>query len=494
MPWREHIASRDAVWAIRLLTTAGCPPKPGNAPLWIETASHLLSNTLPNVHPALAMLRTSHNLPPPGTPDPTGILTRLGPLARLARGLSHLGCPADVAKGGRLQPGAWCQYAPLWGNPLLGDVATSGPLAALADHPGLRTLGDLAHLRQQPVTNTAALDQLWNAIPASWRQALPIPQAPPGPPPTEGWGSATEKIMPRLGWQRGAGRQLLLLSTNVRSATWLQLGSLNRDRRRHVMRYATSAHQGNPDQAKVTASAKALPTELAALWRTPWEPRYKEPLWRLINHGIAGAGHNQPSPHPCVCGWTPLPRPRGDKAARQVAADAWRRHAFWECPVALAVRREVQAGLPPTSPMITCDQIWLLTPPPASPGFPIHPGVWRITAAAAVGAMDYGRRVMHAVHQEGLRDPEKTQTTITAFFPNGSGAVSALFKGRDTIPRASKQAAAEFWNNLQDFADLNPRPPTTWTGITQGHPFLGVVDNSMRLNLPPGLNRPDTMP
>ena len=108
--------------------------------------------------------------------------------------------------------------------------------------------------------------------------------------------------------------------------------------------------------------------------------------------------------------------------------------------------------------------------------------------------MDNGRRVMHAVHQEGLRDPEKTQTTITAFFPNGSGAVSALFKGRDTIPRASKQAAAEFWNNLQDFADLNPRPPTTWTGITQGHPFLGVVDNSMRLNLPPGLNLPDTMP
>ena len=62
---------------------------------------------------------------------------------------------------------------------------------------------------------------------------------------------------------------------------------------------------------------------------------------------------------------------------------------------------------------------------------------------------------MHALQQEHLRDQNKTQTVITAFFSSGSGSVSALYKGRDTIPRASKKAAAEFWNCLQDFDDLN---------------------------------------
>ena len=72
-------------------------------------------------------------------------------------------------------------------------------------------------------------------------------------------------------------------------------------------------------------------------------------------------------------------------------------------------------------------------------------------------------------------------------------AVSALYKGIGTISRASKKAAAEFWNYLQDFADLNQQPPTTWTGVAPDHPFLGVAAGSVRLNLPPGLNLPDNV-
>ena len=51
---------------------------------------------------------------------------------------------------------------------------------------------------------------------------------------------------------------------------------------------------------------------------------------------------------------------------------------------------------------------------------------------------------MHALQREHFRDQNKAQTVITAFSPSGRGAVSALYKGRDTIPRASKKAAAEF--------------------------------------------------
>lgn len=500
MPWREHIAARHATWAIRFVTTVvsvktrGKSGPPPSTPHWIDLGSHLLSNIFPNTHPALAMLRASHAKLPPSTSDPTGTSAKLGPLARLANGLNSMGRTAEVAKGGRLPPGPWCESAPLWANPLLGELETYGPFAALTSLPGLRTLGDLQRLRHQPGSDNTALNRLWDATPASWRNALPFPVRPPAD-----WASTVATIINRLGWERGVRTHLPLSKTTVRSAAQMQLSALRRDRHNHALRYATSALQGTPAEPARTAAAAAstLLIGMADLWRLPWEPRHKETLWRLANHGIAGAGgHNNPSPRPCICGWIPPARgTRGDTAPRHAAADAWRRHAFWDCPIALAVRKEIGASLPPTFPPVTCDQIWLLTPPTTPSDYaPLHPGVWRITAAAAVAAMEYGRRTMHALHQEHLRDQNKTQTVITAFFPSGNGAVSALFKGRDTIPRASKKAAAEFWNYLQDFADLNQQPPTTWrTGVAPDHPLLGVAAGSVRLNLPPGLNLPDNV-
>ena len=499
MPWREHIAARHATWATRFITTVvsdksrGTPGLPSITPYWIDLGSHLLSNIFPNTHPALAMLRASHDKPHPGISAPTGTAAKMGPLARLANGLNSLGRIAEVAKGGRLPPGPWCQSAPLWANPLLGELETCGPFAALTRLPGLRTLRDLQRLRHQSESNKAALNRLWEATPASWRNTLPPTASPPAD-----WTAAVATIINRLGWERGVRTQLLISETTVRSATRMQLGTLRRDRHCHVLRYAASALQGTPaDPARTAATAaNTLLIDMADLWRLPWEPRHKEPFWRLVNHGIAGAGgHNNPSSRPCICGWIPPARgTRGDTALHQTAADAWRRHAFWDCPIALSVRKEINASLPPTSPPVTCDHIWLLTPPAASPGCaPLYPGVWRITAAAAVAAMEYGRRTMYALQQEHLRDQNKTQTVITAFFPSGSGAISALYKGRDTIPRASKKAAAEFWNYLQDFADLNQQPPATWTGVAPDHPFLGVATGSIRLNLPPGLNLPDNV-
>lgn len=497
MPWQQHISARHATWAARLITAVSdenqwTPETPTISPPWISLAARLLANIFPNTHPALAMLRASHDKLPSGASVPSGTASKMGPLARLANGLNAMGRIAEVAKDGRLLPGPWCQSAPLWANPLLGELEACDPFAALATLPDLRTLGDLQRLRHQPGGDSAALTRLWEAIPASWRRALPAPTAAPAD-----WTPTVATIVNRLGWGIGSRTQLLLSKITVRSATQLQLGNLRRDRHRHALRYATSALQGNPDPTKTAATAtSALLTNMAALWRTTWEPRHKEPFWRLVNHGISGAGgHNNPSSLPCVCGWHPPARGApGDTSLRAAAADAWRQHAFWDCPIALAVRKEINSSLPHPSPPVNCDQVWLLTPPPAPPGSTsLHPGVWRITAAAAVAAMEYGRRNMHALQREHLRDPNKTQTVITAFFSNGNGAISALYKGRDTILRASKKAAAEFWNYLQDFADLNQQPPTAWTDVAPDHPFLGVSAGSLRLNLAPGLTLPDNI-
>ena len=126
------------------------------------------------------MLRASHDKPHPGISAPTGTAVKMGPLTRLANnGLNKMGRVAELAKGGRLPPGPWRQSASLWANPLLGELETCGPFAALTSLPGLRTLGDLQRLRHQSDSNNAALNRLWDATPASWRDTLPSPVRPP---------------------------------------------------------------------------------------------------------------------------------------------------------------------------------------------------------------------------------------------------------------------------------------------------------------------------
>ena len=97
MPWREHIAARHATWAARFVTAVvsdksrgGTPDLPPITPHWIDLGSHRLSNILPNTHPALAMLRASHDKPQPGISVPTGTAAKMGPLARLANGLNSM--------------------------------------------------------------------------------------------------------------------------------------------------------------------------------------------------------------------------------------------------------------------------------------------------------------------------------------------------------------------------------------------------------------------
>jgi len=54
------------------------------------------------------------------------------------------------------------------------------------------------------------------------------------------------------------------------------------------------------------AKAKALPARVRQVWRLPWENSWKEVWWRLLQHGVVGAGgHVWPTKRgtACPCGW-----------------------------------------------------------------------------------------------------------------------------------------------------------------------------------------------
>ena len=142
--------------------------------------------------------------------------------------------------------------SPSLGKPPPGRVGDVRPLCS-ADHlPGLRTLDDLQRFRHQSDSNNTAVNRLWDATSASWRNTLPPPVCPPAD-----RTSAVATIISRLGWERGVRTQLPIYETTARSATRMQLGTFRRDRHCHVLRYATSALQGTPADPARTAAAAA---------------------------------------------------------------------------------------------------------------------------------------------------------------------------------------------------------------------------------------------
>jgi hypothetical protein len=250
---------------------------------------------------------------------------------------------------------------------------------------------------------------------------------------------------------------------------------------------------------------------MAAVWRLDWDNRRRETLWRLSVNGVAGAGgHGIAMQGPCKCGWAGPP-------AGPAACDEWRAHHFWACPVAAAVVAELQSALPARCPPLTCAEVWLLRAPPG-----MHPGVWGVVCAAALEAMERGRRALWALGQSRL---DSSQTLITSFFlrkppgPSagaaawpaaqapapplpalgpGAGAAAARAAAAATarvVGQAQRRAAAWVWCILQDFAFLQggaaAGAPAAWHGVPSAHPFL-APDGQGRLQrrLPPGLALP----
>lgn len=227
---------------------------------------------------------------------------------------------------------------------------------------------------------------------------------------------------------------------------------------------------------------------MADLWAIPWENRYKETLWRLTVNGVASAGgHDIPATASCACG---CPAPSTGTARER--ALALRDHCFWGCPVAQAVVAEMARLLPaPPSPL----QIWTLHPPRG-----ISPAVWPLVAAAALHAMERGRRKLWALTLPP-RQPRASFRAAPTVAPPGASRPPMVPLVPPPRPRrplpppllphlailpASRIAVGWFWGILQDFVFMQLIPPT-WASVTAIHPFIGVEHGLLRLNLPPGL-------
>jgi hypothetical protein len=217
----------------------------------------------------------------------------------------------------------------------------------------------------------------------------------------------------------------------VRALTTLLTTSATRTR---LDRHATFCRQalGLPARAGVGPVLQQFQAALHTAWRLPCANSAKEPLWRLAVDCTPGCTIR---PWLCHCARTPFPSAR--------------LHTFWDCPVAQAVRTQIDHVLAPSAPTPTSRaNVWLLGPPPLPH---ITPGVWTLVCLCALAAMEYGRTLLWAQHHHLPAAPA----------PQWANPLRAV----------SNAAVARFWHLLQDFARANPRH---WT-LPHSHPFLHTI-------------------
>ena len=246
----------------------------------------------------------------------------------------------------------------------------------------------------------------------------------------------------RLAWllpchnrPNGPGRWLVPTSNQitVKALTYLvTLPSRLRRRQLHAA-YITEAANGRP----ISLDHGNLAQTLAAIWRTPFANHLKTPLWRLAINCIRG-GRIRSWRCPCDMSTT---------------HQSSRIHSFWDCPVAHAVRNQLQQAL--DIHHLTRISVWLADPPISTMSL----AVWRLVACLAIEAMDFGRRMLWFRHHN-VR-------------PCGD------------VGHVCNLAASRFWLHLHDFADAHhDKPPRFFTALASDHPFLFVRDGKLFVRLP----------
>ena len=219
-----------------------------------------------------------------------------------------------------------------------------------------------------------------------------------------------------------------------------------------------------------------LTAPMRILWKLPWENERKETFWRLAINGVPAAGGHDIAPTgPCPCGWHGPPSGE-DQPHRAMQQQI---HVFWSCPIAAAVRESVSSALPPET-QLPCSALWLLQAPSG-----IHNEVWSVACAAAVEAMNWGRRYLWALSRDGEEAEElldHTQTLITAFFPAiGPDSVPPVTEEDQQVSlvlRASHRAVAAWRSSecrflQQDFVEQR-HAPEDWRAVAATHLFIRV--------------------
>ncbi len=175
-------------------------------------------------------------------------------------------------------------------------------------------------------------------------------------------------------------------------------------------------------------------------WKVRVPNEHKEAAWRLTLNGFPTARRMHTGTNCVACG----------------AAEPDVAHHCWSCPVALAVRREIEGQLqahrvgdgPPwlaADGQLRCASVWMgVLPHPR-----LHRMVWDMVCLAAIEAMDYGRRVAWAAVADGPALPHLAGERIA-----GRGAVG------------------EFWRVLADFAVSTVVPRRAQGVLLTQQPFI----------------------
>jgi hypothetical protein len=159
--------------------------------------------------------------------------------------------------------------------------------------------------------------------------------------------------------------------------------------------YIQQAVEPAPDAPDLPQLLRNLQRSLQNVWKLPWEAEYKDTLWRLAVNGIQGAGGAGICfARSCPCGYAMTPY-----HWRHNHSHLHHLHSFWSCPVAVAIRRQLETHL--NTPQLSRSALWLLTPPTHH----INTGVWQVVCTAAISAMDLGRRCMWSAKMDMSHEP-----------------------------------------------------------------------------------------
>jgi hypothetical protein len=484
LPVQAHLFSRLACEGVQILI--GRADKP-----WIAAGRALLQHYVPSVPGGdwwgLALCDKPYLFPEPGKrPLPQ-------PLRAMALGL-HALPPLEFVGDQAEEPGEWCWHIPLWSNPVLVErqswewfgqhrdvgVGLEFVFPGLVGLPELQTVGQAVHLSRSleglsrpggdvamqdeayrwtlwgPVLQQrsqyavrqdalAAIRRLMDAIPPQWKAAanavavagmstLRSPRVT-----AASMAAARARVCAVLGWHTRDGTVVRMGSLTVALATRIQsLDSLLAIEGRHadfsikIQALDAGLLPGRPPPP--------VRTVLRRWWRLKVPNVYKEAAWRLTLNAFPTAARMHGS---AVQGCAACGAPNPDFG-----------HHFWLCPVALAVRQELEGQLRAAGPpmlaadsSISCAALWMGVKP--------HPGllciVWDMVCLAAVHAMNVGRCTAWAVsHAE-----------------NGA-ALPYLVVERI----ASRAAIVAMWDVLADFAATAVIPPAGRGYRLTQQPFL----------------------
>jgi hypothetical protein len=523
LPWEAHMHARHAAWLAKWAVAAFCSgsaPQPpfvaavmalwrGEPPLAGFVAGGLLAG-VPVAGSSVADFLTAFVVPggsqgPGGRPLPVGPggLAVREPLLGWVRAFWRLPAPTDVPglghAAGRMPLGDWCADVPLWHNPLVVPRYVDGELrrselhtrfAALYRSGCCTSLGHLARglvavldpgcLVGGPAARVRSLFPLSGGPAAlgcvGWLQvhALLLKvasclepswwQAAQGVASDVDWvpGSAEERaeaeanMLRRLGWACMPGvlprRPVWFVGLTVKQATRLQQGPLALLRCDRWEAYrAAACRLRAPPRAMPAAAPVLLRRLFAGMWRVRWDNPRKEVLWRLVYDALPTVERlHLPGVHCCQCG----------------VASPGREHHFWDCPVAQAVRDQLQRALPAGLAAVYREQLWLALAPGG-----VRLQVWRVVVLAALGAMERGRKMLYS-----------WRLAVSPVAPNPAALPLDM-----QLQVAQRAAVVGFWDNLQDFVSGGPGA-VACLGDRVGplHPFIRCVRGVFSVNLLPG--------